>query len=67
MSASKTNKDECLHRHRGAYKMVPGWTPGWRHTHPQNRQGMVGKGRGGRGGVGKGIAPLVEILNHFNS
>ena len=34
--------------------MGPSWTPGWRHTHPQNRQGCHGEGRGGRGGVGVG-------------
>lgn len=42
--------------------MVPGWTPGWRHTIPR-----TGRGCRGEGGGGGRDSPLVEILNHFNS
>lgn len=50
-------------RGKGAYKIGLGWAHGWRRIHSLEQRGMLVAREEGGGGT----APLVEILNHFNS
>lgn len=62
MSSTREIKmDIC--RSKGAYKIGLGWAHGWKCVLLWNRGGCGWLGER----WGEGTAPLVEILNHFNS